>query len=103
MAATSRGIDILHLAISRISVCRPNVFLTEAIEEITQQVLQLPSRQHLVLAGLLLEMGESGDHPDVDDSWEQETQDRLKAVDSGAVVGISYGDAMREADQIFAS
>jgi predicted GTPase len=73
------------------------------LEEITQQVLQLPSRQRLVLAGLLLEMGDASDHSDVDDAWEQEIQDRIKAVDSGAVAGISYSDVMREADQIFAS
>ena len=74
-----------------------------SFEEITQQVLQLPSRQRHVLAGLLLEMGDASDHSDVDDKWEQEIQNRIKAVDSGAVAGISYSDVMREADQIFAS
>lgn len=73
------------------------------LEEITQQVLQLPARQRLVLAGLLLEMGDASDHSDVDDAWEQEIQDRIKLVDSGAVAGISYSDVMREADQILAS
>ena len=69
------------------------------LEDITQQVLQLPARQRLVLAGFLLEMGDAGDHPEVDEAWEQEIQDRIKAVDSGAVTGISYSDVMREADQ----
>ena len=69
------------------------------LEDITQQVLQLPARQRLVLAGFLLEMGDAGDHPEVDEAWEQEIQDRIKAVDSGSVMGISYSDVMREADQ----
>ena len=69
------------------------------IEEITQQALLLPARQRLALAGFLLEMGDATDHPDVDVSWEQEIQDRIKAVDSGAVTGISYNDVMREAEQ----
>ena len=69
------------------------------LEDITQQVLQLPSRQRLVLAGFLLEMGDASDHPGVDEAWEQEIQDRIKAVDSGVVTGISYNDVMREADQ----
>jgi hypothetical protein len=42
------------------------------------------------LAGFLLEMGDAMDHPEVDEAWEQEIQDRIKAVDSGAVTGISY-------------
>ena len=69
------------------------------LEDITQQVLQLPARQRLVLAGFLLEMGDASDHPEVEEAWEQEIQDRIKAVDSGAVTGISYSDVMREADQ----
>ncbi len=69
------------------------------LEDITQQVLQLPARQRLVLAGFLLEMGDASDRPEVDEAWEQEIQDRIKAVDSGVVTGISYIDVMREADQ----
>jgi len=69
------------------------------LEDITQQVLQLPARQRLALAGFLLEMGDTTDHPEVDEAWEQEIQARIKAVDSGAVTGISYNDVMREADR----
>ena len=35
--------------------------------------------------------------PDVDAAWDQEIQDRIRAVDSGAVTGISYQDVMLEA------
>lgn len=69
------------------------------LEDITQQVLQLPARQRLVLAGFLLEMDNATEHPEVDEAWELEIQNRIKAVDSGAVTGISYCDVMREADR----
>jgi len=62
------------------------------LEEITQQVLQLPARQRLALAGFLLEMDDTTDHPAVDEAWEQEIQKRIKTVDSGAISGISYND-----------
>jgi predicted GTPase len=42
-------------------------------------------------------MGDANDYSDVDDALEQEIQDRIKAVDSGAVAGSSYSDVMREA------
>lgn len=51
------------------------------------------------MPGFLLDVGDSSDHPEVDEAWEQEIQDRIKAVDSGSVMGISYSDVMREADQ----
>ncbi len=73
--------------------------MSATLEDITQQVLQLPARQRLVLAGFLLEMGDESDHPEVDEAWEKEIQDRIKAVDRGAVTGVSYSDVMREADQ----
>jgi len=54
--------------------------------------LQLPAKQRLALAGFLLETEGVSSAPDVDAAWDQEIQDRIKAVDSGAVTGISYQD-----------
>jgi len=68
------------------------------LENITRQVLELPARQRLALAGFLLEMGDVPDDPEVDEAWEQEIQSRIRAVDSGAVSGISHNDVMREAE-----
>jgi hypothetical protein len=73
--------------------------MAATLEDITQQVLQLPARQRLALAGFLLEIDNSTDHPEVDEAWEKEIQNRIRAVNSGAVTGISYNDVMREADQ----
>jgi len=69
------------------------------LEEITRKALELPLRQRLALAGFLLETGDISQDPDVDTAWEQEIQDRINAVDSGAVTGISYQDVMLEAEK----
>ena len=67
------------------------------LEEITRNALQLLPRQRLVLAGFLLEIDDHGAELDVDAAWEQEIQDRIKAVDGGGVTGISHHDVMTEA------
>jgi hypothetical protein len=68
-------------------------------EEITRHALQLPLRQRLALAGVLLETDEITPDPETDAAWEQEIQNRIKAVDAGEVVGISYHEVMREAEK----
>jgi len=69
------------------------------LEEITKTALQLTGKQRLALAGFLLETEDISSEPDVDAAWEQEIQDRIKAVDSGAAAGISYRDVMLEAER----
>ena len=71
--------------------------MSATLEEITRNALQLPPRQRLVLAGFLLEIDDLGADLDVDAAWDQEIQDRIKAVDHGGVTGISYHDVMTEA------
>ena len=44
------------------------------LEDMTQQVLQLPARQRLALAGFLLEMGDASDQSEVEEAWEKEIQ-----------------------------
>ena len=73
--------------------------MTATLEDITRNALQLPMRQRLALAGFLLETDDFSADPDVDAAWEQEIQDRIKAVDSGAVTGIFYQDVMLEAEK----
>ena len=73
--------------------------MTATLEEITQTALQLPVKQRLALAGFLLETEDVSPDPDVDAAWDQEIQDRIRAVDSGAVAGISYQDVMLEAEK----
>ena len=73
--------------------------MTATLEEITQTALQLPVKQRLALAGFLLETEDVSPDPDVDAAWDQEIQHRIRAVDSGAVAGISYQDVMLEAEK----
>jgi len=73
--------------------------MTATLEEITRTALQLPVKQRLALAGFLLETEDSSSDPEVDAVWDQEIQDRIKAVDSGVVTGISYQDVMLEAEK----
>ena len=73
--------------------------MTATLEEITQTALQLPVKQRLALAGFLLETEDVSPDPDVDAAWDQEIQHRIRAVDSGAVAGISYQDVMIEAEK----
>jgi hypothetical protein len=69
------------------------------LEDMTQQVLQLPARQRLALAGFLLEMDDASDQSEVEEAWEKEIQERIQAIDRGSAMGIAYSDVMREADQ----
>ena len=71
--------------------------MTATLENITRQVMQLPARQRLALAGFLLEMDDSAEHSETNEAWEREIQSRIRAVDGGAVSGIPYSDVMREA------
>ncbi|MEI8293860.1 MAG: addiction module protein [bacterium] len=73
--------------------------MTPLLEEVTRTALQLPAKQRLALASFLLEAQDSSSEPEVDAAWEQEIQDRIKAVDSGAVTGISYQEVMLEAEK----
>jgi hypothetical protein len=73
--------------------------MTPLLEEVTRTALQLPVNQRIALASFLLETEDLSLDPDVDAAWDQEIQDRIRAVDSGAVTGISYQDVMLEAEK----
>ena len=68
--------------------------MTATLEEITKTALQLPMKQRIALAGFLLETEDISSHPEVDAAWEHEILERIKAVDSGSVIGVSYESVM---------
>jgi plasmid stabilization system protein ParE len=79
-----------------------NVLITyvfHTLEEVTRNAMHLPAKQRLALTGFLLETEDLSSDTDVDAAWDQEIQERIKAVDSGAVTGISYQDVMLEAEK----
>jgi hypothetical protein len=73
--------------------------ITATLEEITRTALQLLVKQRLALAGFLLETEDISSDPHVDAAWEQDVQDRIKAVDSGVATGITYQDVMLESEK----
>lgn len=76
--------------------------MSVTLEEVTRTALQLTGQQRLALAGFLLETEDVSPEPGVAAAWDQEIQDRIRAVESGAVVGIPYRDVMLEAESRFA-
>jgi putative addiction module component (TIGR02574 family) len=73
--------------------------MSKALEEITKEAMDLPPRQRLALAGLLLESADVAADPEAEAAWDSEIGDRIKAVDEGRVTGIAYEDVMRAAEK----
>lgn len=73
--------------------------MSNVLEEITKQAIQLPRHERLVLAGLLLELDESGPDAEVEAAWERELLARIQAVDDGSAIGISFDEVLRDADE----
>lgn len=73
--------------------------MAATLEEITKTALQLPMKQRIALAGFLLETEDISSDPEVDAAWEHEILERIKAVDSGSVIGVSYQSVMLKAEK----
>ena len=69
--------------------------MVRPLKDITQEAIQLPRHQRLVLARLLLDLDEPGEIVEIDETWDQEIRARVKAYDEGRVEGISY-DKVKE-------
>ena len=76
--------------------------MPKALAEITKEAMDLPPRQRLALAELLLESTDVPIDPEAEEAWDSELRDRVRAIDEGRVVGIPYDDVMREAEKRFA-
>jgi len=73
--------------------------MSATLEDVTRGALELSARQRLALAGFLLEIDGHCSDTDVVAEWEEEIQNRIMAVDSGEVIGISYREVMLEAEK----
>ena len=69
-----------------------------ALEKVTKEAMDLPPRQKLALAEFLLESADSAADPEAEAAWDSEIRDRIRAIDEGRVVGVSYEDVMRSAE-----
>ena len=72
--------------------------MAKAMEEVTQEALNLPLQQRLALAGFFLESAEAAPDPEAEAAWEAEIRDRMQAIDEGRVAGVPYEDVLREAE-----
>ena len=69
------------------------------LDQITKEALDLPPQQKLALAGFLLESAAAAAaDPEADAAWEAEIRDRVRAVEQGRVMGVSYEEVMRSAE-----
>ena len=66
------------------------------IEALTQEAAKLPMEQRLALARSLLDLEPVGNIAETDQSWDEEIQARIKAVDDGRITGIAYDDLRKE-------
>lgn len=73
--------------------------MPKALEEVTKEAMDLPPRQRLELASVLLESAEAAPDPDAEAVWDSEIRDRIREIDEGRVTGIDYADVMREAER----
>jgi putative addiction module component len=73
--------------------------MPKALEEVTKEAMDLPPRQRLALASLLIESADAASDPDAETAWDSEIRDRIRAIDEGRVTGIAYSDVMRKTEQ----
>ncbi len=73
--------------------------MIKALEEIAKEAMDLPPRQRLALAELLLESADAPADPEAEVAWDSEIRDRIRAIDEGRVAGIAYEDVMRAAEK----
>jgi hypothetical protein len=48
---------------------------------------------------MLLESAETSLDPDAETVWDTEISDRIKAIDSGRITGVSYEEVLRVAEE----
>ena len=70
--------------------------MSKALQEITQEALELPHGQRLALAQFLLTLEESAPRPEIDAAWDAEIRARLAAYDAGRVKALPW-ERVREA------
>ena len=73
--------------------------MTQVLEKVVSEALQLPDAQRIKLACRLLESIEPEVLPEVAEAWEKEIQQRLKKIDSGKASGRSFEEVAREVEE----
>ena len=66
--------------------------------EITEEALKLPHVEQYKLARLLLENAEAENLPGIEQSWNEEIERRIQAIDSGVAKGRTFAEVLKEVD-----
>lgn len=70
--------------------------MTASLKELAKDIAQLPRDQRLALARVLLDLDPPGSANDAEQLWDEEIRSRIKAIDEGRAIGMSYEDLKRE-------
>jgi hypothetical protein len=73
--------------------------MPKALEEVTEEAMDLPPRQRLALASFLLENADAASDPDAEAAWDSEIRDRIRVIDEGRANGIAYAEVLQEAER----
>jgi len=69
-----------------------------ALDQVTKDAMELPPRQKLALAELLIESADSDGDPEAENAWETEIGARIRAMDEGKVTGTPFDEVMQAAE-----
>jgi putative addiction module component (TIGR02574 family) len=73
--------------------------MSTALEAIAKQAVDLPRHQRLALARFLLEMDNSAADEDIQQTWDAEISERVRAVQEGRTDGIPYEQVLARVDR----
>jgi putative addiction module component (TIGR02574 family) len=73
--------------------------MSKALEAITRQAVDLPRHQRLALARFLIEMDDPADDEEVQQAWDAEISERVRAVQEGRTEGIPYEEVLARVDR----
>jgi putative addiction module component (TIGR02574 family) len=73
--------------------------MSKALEQVTQDAMQLPRPQRLALVRFMLELDSASADEDAESAWDREITARVQAIDEGGVEGIPYEEVLRRLDR----
>ena len=73
--------------------------MSTALEKVTREAVGLPRHQRLALARFLIEMDDPAADEDVQQAWDAEISERVRAVQEGRTGGIPYEQVLARVDR----
>lgn len=77
--------------------------MSTALEKVSREAIQLPRHERLALARFLIELDDPSFEENVDQAWEAEISERVRAVVDGRTEGIPYDQVLARIDNTLAS